>query len=287
MKLQSTFVSYLLLPVICFFIGLATIVLNKKNSFVSNKTLIIFCLLFSIIIALPGIFSLANESFPKFYYNLIQVVYFILGFFYVKKIDSFFKSEKEYINKSLIILVSLMILTLGSYLFSLIFNYIEGLNYGLIASTCTYTIIIPVFIKWTYQASLKIPSPIFKVWTYNPLKKESNYSSDTIEAIVVLELELSKQIFDKEYVKVKAKAPLNYVFGDWFQLFIHDHNIKYSESPINYLHMENKLDEWIFYTKPSLFKSKTNVDFEKTIEQNNLTNELTTIVCKRVNFSAN
>lgn len=287
MKSQSIFVSYLLLPIISFFLGLAVVILKKRNTLINNKNLITLCLLYSLLIALPGIFSLSDESFPKIYYNVMQVIYFLLGFVYIKKITAILKNEKEYIVKAMIILTTLLILCIGSYIFSIVFNYFGKMNYGLIASTCTYTLFIPVFITWSYKSSLQIPSPILKIWKYDPSKKEINYSSDTTEEIIILEIELSKNISDEELVKVKAKAPLNYKFGDWFQLFIDDHNTKYSESPINYFDLDNKLDDWIFYTKQSLLKNKKIIDFEKTIEENNLKNDSPTIVCKRVNFSYN
>lgn len=284
MKLQSIFVSYLLLPILSIILGIITLLLNKKNQIISNKNLIVFAIVLSFVVALPSIFTFTGTDFIPLYYHIVQIFFLFLGFYYAKKINSFFINQNQLYTKSMSILVTLIILCIGSYLFSIIFNLFGEFEYGLLASTCTYTISIPIFLNWAYHSMLNIPSEIFKTWKYDTNYKEDHFTSDTIERVIIIELELSKQVHDKALIKVKAKAPQNFIFGDWFQLFIHDHNIKYCESPIHYYSINNKLDEWIFYIKPKFFIDKKHIDFEKTIEENQLTENHTTIVCKRVNF---
>jgi len=283
MNLQSIFVSYLLLPIISLLLAIVLIFFNKKNTLATAKDIILFILGFSFLIAIPGLFAFAEISFIPLYYSIVQIVYLFIGFYYQQKIDSFFDQTNQLFSKSMMILMTIITLCLGSYLFSLIFNYWGELDYGLIASTCTYPIIIPMFLNWTYKALLNIPSEIYKIWKYNNQYNDSFFSSEAIDKIIVIELELSKQIDDLENIKVKAKAPLNFLFGDWFQMFIHDHNIKYSDKPISYSN-DKTADGWIFYTKPTLIQGKKYIDFEKSIEDNELTNENITIVCKRVSI---
>jgi hypothetical protein len=283
MKLQSIFVSYLLLPIISFLLAIILLFFNKINTFANTKDIILFVLGFSLLIAIPGLFTFAEVSFIPLYYTIVQIVYLFIGFFYQQKLDSFFNQADQLFSKSMMILTTTIILCLGSYIFSLIFNYFGELDYGLIASTCTYPIIIPVFLNWAYKALLKIPSEIYKIWKYNNQYNDTIFSSEAIDKIIVIELELSKNIDDLENIKVKAKAPLTFLFGDWFQMFIHDHNIKYSEKPISYS-SDGTPDGWIFYTKPTLTQGKKYIDFEKSIEDNELTNENITIVCKRVSI---
>lgn len=285
MKLQSIFVSYMLLPIISIVLSITTLILNKQNQVVSNKNLIFFILISIICITLPGTLTFTGIDFMPLYYNIVQIFFLFIGFYYAHKINSFFTGSNQSYNKLMSGLVTLIILCTGSYLFSILFNLYSDFDYGLLASTCTYTITIPIFLNWTYNAMLHIPIEIFKTWQYNTNYKEDSFTADTIERVIIIELELSKQVNDKAFIKVKAKAPSNFFFGDWFQLFIHDHNIKYSESPIHYNNINNKLDEWIFYIKPKFFSSKKHIDFEKTIEENKLTENNTTIVCKRVNFN--
>jgi hypothetical protein len=222
--------------------------------------------------------------FIGLYYPIIQIVYLFFGYYYLMKLESFFTDKDSPYVKPIMILISIIILCIGSFLFSLFFNYFGELHYGLIASTCTYTFILPLFVDWAYKALLNIPSGIFKIWKYNNAYNESVFSSEAVDKIIVLELELSKQVENEDNIKVKAKAPLNFQFGDWFQMFIHDHNIKYAEKPISYK-TNNIPDGWIFYTKPTFVQGKKYIDHEKTIEENQLTNENTTIICKRVSIT--
>jgi hypothetical protein len=284
MKLQSIFVSYLLLPIVAIILIVIFFLINKKNSIVNTKSVIIACILFSLLIALPSIFTFTGVRFIGLYYPIIQIVYLFFGYYYLMKLESFFTDKDSPYVKPIMILISIIILCIGSFLFSLFFNYFGELHYGLIASTCTYTFILPLFVDWAYKALLNIPSGIFKIWKYNNAYNESVFSSEAVDKIIVLELELSKQVENEDNIKVKAKAPLNFQFGDWFQMFIHDHNIKYAEKPISYK-TNNIPDGWIFYTKPTFVQGKKYIDHEKTIEENQLTNENTTIICKRVSIT--
>lgn len=283
MKLQSIFVSYLLLPIVAIVLIVIFFLINKKNNLINTKSVIISCILFSLLIAIPSLFTFTGVHFIGLYYTLIQIVYLFLGYYYFKKIESFFIVKDSPYVKPLMVLISIIILSMGSFLFSLFFNYFGELQYGLVASTCTFTFVLPMFIDWSYKALLNIPSEIFKIWNYNNAYNDSIFSSEAIDKIIVLELELSKQIENEENIKVKAKAPLNFKFGDWFQMFIHDHNIKYAEKPISYT-TNNTADNWIFYIKPSFVQGKKYIDHEKTIEENQLTNDNTTIICKRVSI---
>jgi hypothetical protein len=284
MTLQSIFVSYLLLPIVAIILIVIFFLINKKNSIVHAKSVIIACILFSLLIALPSIFTFTGVRFIGLYYPIIQIVYLFFGYYYLKKVESFFTDKDSPYVKPIMILISIIILCIGSFLFSLFFNYFGELRYGLIASTCTYTFVLPLFVDWAYKALLNIPSGIFKIWKYNNAYNDSFFSSEAVDKIIVLELELSKQVENEDNIKVKAKAPLNFQFGDWFQMFIHDHNIKYAEKPISYK-TNNIPDGWIFYTKPTFVQGKKYIDHEKTIEENQLTNENTTIICKRVSIT--
>lgn len=283
MKVQSLFVNYLLLPIVSFLLTVALVIFNKKNSLTDAKKIIKFIIVLSLILALPGLLTFTEINFIPLYYSIIQIIFLFIGFYYQQKLDSFFDQSNQLFSKSMMGLVSIIILCAGSYLFSLFFNYFGEFDYGLIASSCTYTIMIPLILNWAYKALLKIPSEIYKVWKYNTQYKEAFFSSEAIDKIIVIELELSKKVDDAENIKVKAKAPINFLFGEWFQMFIHDHNVKYAETPILYSN-NGQSDEWIFYTKPTLIQGKKHIDFEKTIEDNQLINENTTIVCKRVSI---
>jgi hypothetical protein len=284
MKVQGVIVTYVLLPVISLLLAAVVFVLNKQNKLISNKELIIFALLSSLIIAIPGLLTITGTAFMPGFYFITQLSFLVIGYFYTRRISHYFASGNLLYDRSMVILTSLLILCFGSFLFSLVFNFLGDFQYGLMASTCTYTLVLPVLFRWSQEALIDIPSEIYKVWTYSRNYEETIFTSETIDRIIVLELELSKKPEDSEYVKVKAKAPVNFNFGEWFQMFIHDHNIKYSESPVMYQKEDGQLYGWIFYIRPDLIKGKKYIDFEKSIEENELTDNLT-IVCKRVEYN--
>jgi hypothetical protein len=284
MNIKSLFVNHLLLPIVSVVVATIALFLNKKNALVSNKKLIVFVLISSLILALPATLNFLGALFIPQLYFINQLLFLILGYFYMNHTTRMFSGENETVNRLMTLLSTLVIFGLGSYLFSLIFNFSGEFKYGLIASTCTYTLILPVLFRWTYISLINIPTEIHKVWKYRKDYNEPEFSSEMVEHIMVLELELTKKASDKEVVKVKAKAPTDFVFGDWFQLFLIDYNSKYFENPINFQSENGELYNWIFYVKPTIGSGKRYIDYEKKITDNKL-NEKITILCKRVDNS--
>lgn len=281
MKTKDLFVTHLLFPIITLVMVAAMIIINKKDALLSTKALIAFVLIGSLVIALPGVATLLGPGYIPLIYIYIQIIYIGIGYIYMTKVTSYFSGEDEWYNKGMILLCTLAILCLGSYLFSLVFNYLGEFSYGLMASTATYTFILPLLVKWAYNALLEIPTEIFKIWKYNPHYREPDFTSETIDIIRLLEVELSKTPDDQNLIKVKAKAPVMFTFGDWFQMFIHDYNQKYLENPIHYKSNDGELYSWIFYIKPSVSMSKKYIDHEVSIAENGI-EEKYTIICKRV-----
>ncbi|HRG52222.1 MAG TPA: TssN family type VI secretion system protein [Bacteroidia bacterium] len=281
MNAKNIFVTHLLLPIVSAIATTIAFILNKKNAFLTNKKFILFVLISSLIIALPALLNFIDVLFIPQLYIITQLLFFILGYFYMTRITRMFSSENETANRVMSILSTLIILSFGSYVFSLLFNFAGDFKYGLIASTSTYTFVLPLFFRWTYISLNNIPTEIHKVWKYQMNYNEPEFSSEIAERIMVLELELTKKASDTEVVKVKAKAPTDLLFGEWFQLFLIDYNSKYFEQPIKYQNENGELYNWIFYVKPSIGSGKKYIDYEKKITDNKL-NEKITILCKRV-----
>lgn len=281
MNIKNLFVNHLLLPIVSVVVATVALFLNKKNALVSNKRLIVFVLISSLVLALPATLNFMGVLFIPQLYIINQLIFLFLGYFFMNYTTRLFAGENETVNRILTLLSTIVIFCLGSYLFSLIFNLSGDFKYGLIASTCTYTLILPVLFRWTFISLTNIPAEIYKVWQYRKDYNEPEFSSEMVERIMVLELELTKKASDTELVKVKAKAPSDFVFGDWFQLFLIDYNAKYFENPINYQSENGELYNWIFYVKPTLGSGKRYIDYEKKITDNKL-NEKITILCKRV-----
>ncbi|WMJ71886.1 TssN family type VI secretion system protein [Cytophagaceae bacterium ABcell3] len=283
MKPEGVFTNYILLPLVTIIFAAVLVVLNKKNEALSNKALIVFILLCGLILAVPGLFTFAGTFFMPGFYIATQLIFLCLGYLYSKKTESFFSTGNDINDKSMSLLCTVLILCLGSYLFSLIFNKLGSLQYGFMASTCTFTLALPMLFRWTYHALLDIPTEIYKLWKYNPNYQEPTFTSETLERITILEIELRKNPEDSDFINVKAKAPLDFTFDEWFQMFIHDYNVKYCDNIIQYCDEDGELYNWMFYLKPSLLKNKRFIDYDKTIEENGLAKAPCTIVCKRVN----
>lgn len=284
MNIKNLFVNHLLLPIVSVVVATIALFLNKKNALVSNKRLIVFVLISSLIIALPATLNFTGVLFIPQLYIINQLVFLLLGYFYMTRMTRMFSGENETVNRLMTVLTTIVILCLGTYVFSLVFNFSGDFKYGMIASTCTYTLVLPVLFRWTYISLIDIPTEIHKVWKYRMDYNEPEFSSEMVEHIMVLELELTKKASDKEVVKVKAKAPAEFVFGDWFQLFLIDYNSKYFENPINYQSDNGELYNWIFYVKPTVGSGKRYIDYEKKITDNKLSEKIT-ILCKRVDHT--
>src|SRR4051812_21353568 len=119
MKLQSIFVSYLLLPIISILLTLVLIIFNKGNALAETKKLI-FCILgFSLLLALPGFLTFTDINFIPLYYSIVQILYFFIGFFYQQQVDALFDQSNQLFSKSMTVLVTIIVFCLGSYLFSI------------------------------------------------------------------------------------------------------------------------------------------------------------------------
>ncbi|WP_262714336.1 TssN family type VI secretion system protein [Mucilaginibacter metallidurans] len=70
-------------------------------------------------------------------------------------------------------------------------------------------------------------------------------------------------------------------FGQWFQKFIDDYNLKFPKSTVQYKLNNNESYKWIFYIKPSFFKQRHFIDPDLNITENRIT-ESVTIFAKRV-----
>lgn len=280
MEIKSYIVSYLLFPVVAFITGIFMIRYNKLNKVLSNKKLIIFILLSAVAMAVPGLLGLLSTSFIPSGYLLCQLIYLLLGGLYLWLLLRHFSAHMES-KKGFITVCSLVVMLLGAYLFSLVFNYFGELHYGLVAAGAVIVFIIPLLFYWTYIALLNIPSEIYKVWHYNDSSESINLDHIDFSRLLVLEVEMFKEVTDPNQLKVKVKAPPELAFGSWFRKFIDDYNYKFPNSPIRYSAEDGDIYGWIFYVKPSWFKRRIYIDPEKTIAGNGLL-EKYTIVSKRV-----
>lgn len=277
--------SYLVFPIIALIIGIIAFFIAKKSKLLKNKKFVIYILLTSIIIGLPGLLGFINYYFMPYVYIALQVVYFLCGWWNIKLLDIVEPKIREkypYIAEFFLLVV---IVSIGMAIFSVLFNLTNELQFGIWASTCVIIFILPSIFNQTYQSYLMIPVEIYDIWKYSKELDLSRFESMDYDKLHVMELEIFKSVVDPLSSKIKAKAPDNLEFGIWFQKFITDYNVKFPSTPIevDYVDNDNMLEvySWIFYVKPSFFLPRRRIDFTKTIKQNKLS-EKYTIIAKRV-----
>lgn len=273
--------TYLLLPLIGVILGVVGMIIAKKNQLLSNKKAIFYFLFCCIILALPGLFGFIDYWFMPYVYILLQALYLILGWYNLRILYSVVKevNDKPYCVEFLIILITTFI---GAALFSLVFNICNELQYGLWSCTCLITFIFPTLFQKAYHSFMAIPLEIYKLWSYEKEMQEINTEVFDHNKIIVVELEMFKQIADTKPLNIKAKASEDIPFGVWFKVFIDDYNKRSPQSPIIYTDYDNSYG-WIFYTTSSILGRRKYIDPELTFAKNKI-KEKNVVIAKRTKF---
>lgn len=280
MDVQQFFMGYLLLPIIAAVSAIVLTIVNKKNKFITNKKLIICILILSIAMAIPGLLGLLGLAYMPWGYIISQIYYISLGCLLVYLLTKYYADELS--DRKVFIIVSLLIACLlGFYLSRIIFNALSTIRMGSRAATGNFDLFIPLLFWWTYVALLNIPAEIYKVWQYPPVPIELNMEHLDFNRMLVLDLEVYKNTNDPEPIRVKAKAPENMLFGNWFYKFIEDYNIKFPKSQVAYMVTDRTPYKWIFFIRTPFFRRNTFIDPDLNILENGIT-EKVTIYAKRV-----
>jgi hypothetical protein len=280
MDVQQFFLKYLLLPIIAVIAATVMIVFNKKNKFIPNKKLIISILLLSLVLAIPGILGLLGLDFMPWGYFISQIYYVFLGCGFVYLMTKYY--GVELLSRKIFVFMFLLIsVLLGYYIFQTVFDALSTIKIGVWAASSCFNFIIPLLFWWSYVAFLSIPSEIYKIWKYPAVPIEIDMEHLDFNRMLVLELEIYKQINDPEPIKVKVKAPENMTFGHWFYKFIEDYNVKFPKSPVIYKADDIEIYRWIFFIRTSLFKRNLFIDPDLNIRENGITEKMT-IHAKRV-----
>jgi hypothetical protein len=214
-------------------------------------------------------------------YIALSALYLLLGYFNIKVLKRLI-NDPENKPYALEFFCTFFTGLMGAALFSLIFNLCNELQYGLWASSCMLSFIFPSLFLKTVDTYIEIPLEVYKVWSYkkedHPMLPEYQNS----EKLIVVELELFKQISDKEKLNLKVKASENMPFGLWFKILINDYNKKSPSSPIIY--EENKsYHEWIFYVNSLVLGKKKHIDPDISFTENKIKGK-NTIIAKRAEY---
>ncbi len=270
---------YLFLPIMSVILGGVMFIVAKKNKLLSNKKAIFYFLISGVVLALPAFLSFFDYWFMPYIYVCLLILYLILGSLNLKILDKVTGGikEKPYYVEFLCIFVLMLV---GCGLFSLVFNLCNELKYGLWACTCLFPFLLPSLFMKTYETYINIPLEVYKIWSYNKETDELKSEYLDPEKIIVVELELFKQVSDTEPLNIKAKASDNIPFGIWFKVLIDDYNKKSPQSPIIYSDYNDSYG-WIFYVNSSILGRKKYIDPDLSFVENNI-KEKKVIIAKRV-----
>lgn len=272
---------YLLLPLLGIILGAIMFVIAKKNNLLSNKKIIFYFLITCIILALPALLGFIDYWFMPYVYIALMVIYLLLGYWNKLIIKKLIKDidDKPYYVEFLIVFV---ITFIAAGLFSLIFNLSNELQYGIWACTCVLPFIFSTLFFKMYKSYMEIPLEVYKIWSYDTQEDFLDSEHFNYDKILVVELELFKQVSDYEPLNIKAKASEEIPFGVWFKVFINDYNKKSPQSPIIYTDYQNSYG-WIFYTYTSILGRKKYIDPDLSFAKNNI-KEKNSIIAKRTQY---
>ncbi|MFC5872692.1 hypothetical protein SAMN05443633_1045 [Chryseobacterium arachidis] len=284
-SVKGIFLRYILMPLFAVIMMVILGAIRRNTPAIKIKTIIIYVLLCSLCLAIPGIFGFAGNLFNPYWYLIAQIIYLILGIIHVNLSDRYFKKHFNSLTKSILFesILSIACIGAGGYLFYLIFNWIsKGTGYPIMAATSIIIFLVPLVFHYCYVQLISIPVDIYKTWKYSPDQKLPDFDGVDFDRLMVLNVELSKNLEDSNRFRIKAKTlPTGVSFGDWFYRVVDDYNHK---NPNSIIHLSDEVREpyyWIFYTKKSFFSFRKYIDFDQDITENSIS-ENDVVICKRV-----
>lgn len=284
-SVKGIFLRYILMPLIAIIMMVILGVIRRNKPAIKIKVIIVYVLLCSLCLALPGIFGFTRNLFNPYWYLIAQVIYLIFGIIHVNLLHRYFKKHIESLAMSILFesILSLTCIALGGYLFTLLFNWMSGgLGYAVMAATSMLIFVVPMVFYYCYIQFISIPFDIYKTWKYSPEQKLPDFEGADFDRLMVLNVELSKNLEDSNRFRIKAKTlPTGVTFGDWFYRVVDDYNHK---NPGSIIHLSDEGNDpyyWIFYTKKSFFSFRKYIDFDQDITTNSIS-ENEVVICKRV-----
>lgn len=245
----------------------------KKQSAKFGFAVILYCLIFSLILALNTLWHYIPTLTAPSKYILSFAISVILGMIHLNKLyeniewaqeDSYFK------ELGLTLLISLIALAIT---FSLI-KYLIAPDYAEVAlyiSLAYFGFSLPYLWSKARRFAFLIPDKIHSFWEYpkHPIEPSSEWQRDKF---VYANLIFSKSFEDQSESTVKVRLPLDAKFGELIYLFVEDYNERRNpEFPIVDLYNEEGTIKWYFKAKKRFGMSA--IDPDLTVEANKLRDE--------------
>jgi len=247
----------------------------QKQSATFGKAVILYCLIFSLILALNTLWHYLPTLTAPSKYLLTFIFSVIMGMIHVKKLydkiewareDSYFK------ELGFTLLISLFALGINYSLISFLIQP-DYSKVALFISCAYFGFSLPYLWSKALRFALLIPDKIYAYWDYprQPIEPSSEWQRDKF---VYANLIFTKSLEDETESTVKAKLPLDAKFGELIYLFVEDYNEhKNPEFPIVDLHNAEGNLKWYFKAKKRFGMSA--IDPNLTVAANKLRDEQT------------
>jgi hypothetical protein len=276
-EILTLFTTYLIFPIIgLLIIGIAAFV-AKKNDLLKNKRLTVYMILSVLTLIVPALLGLLSYSFMPFGYIVLLGVYILAGWYNDLLLTWVFNRENlKYRAK---ITFTLFQLVIAMALFVVVFNLCNDLKYGLWAATAMLAYVLPTLLLQSYRIFIRIPVPIYKVWTYEGATDFSASEEIDHTKLKVVSVELFKQEEDAQSTRINVKVPDEIQVGQWIKMLFDDYNKQSAHSPIDVDGEDSS--GWIFYVKSWALAPRRYLDPDLTVKANRI-REKHLIVAKRV-----
>ncbi|MDC1161813.1 TssN family type VI secretion system protein [Tenacibaculum sp.] len=260
------------------------ILTDIRKLFTENKKkAIVYALIILVVFALVGLLSsskVLNDT-PLNSFVGFQLLFLILGAVHLWVLRTFFKKLSE----DRTTFFSEFFFTLAFVFIGLIafFKVTETFRspFKFIFLSSVITFLVPLLFYKLYEFALLIPVKVYKQWLYPMDGNVKEPTSEELKNPLVISFEFKKTgEEDDEVTNFRVKAPENLEFGKLFYFFLNDYNERHPEGTVTFLDTDNKSQKWVFFRKPSFFKSLKHIDYSKTITANNL-KEDDVIICQR------
>ena len=162
-----------------------------------------------------------------------------------------------------------------------IIAYYNDFNYMYFFYFSSLSFIIPTFINFLYHYSVSIPAKLFKKWYYPLSKNYPRIKPNELTNIILLNFTFYKNEKERHLTSFKVKAPKNMDFGRLFYFFMNDYNEKFPNGKIEFTDNSGNPYGWYFYSKPRWYSSSRYIDFDLTVENNNLRDNMV-VLCQRI-----
>ena len=279
--ISNIFFQFLLLPLLAICMALPLFLIKRKNSLLTNKVLIVFMLVNTALIGTAGLFGFMGIKFSPWGYLAAQIIFCVMGIVFVQLYDVYINKRVAHYKTLTLVLTVAIVMVVGGYLMATVFNLVSEVKFGYIGATALFIFPLPLLFYRTYLALISIPVEIYDVWRYPVDGADLSLEGFDFNRLMVLKIELSKKLYDRDRLRLMVKAPDEIQLGLWFRIFIDNYNTKNAADMIGYIDDEGLSYGWIFYYKHSFLHRRRLLDPEKSIREN-LVKEHVTIIAKRV-----